>query len=83
VYQGLAAGSGGPTLVSTVPWSLGRRGWFSAILADLADGTSYAISVRAFGAVGESDAAVVIVNADNTPPDMVDEISAVATNQES
>jgi hypothetical protein len=83
VYRQLATGPGGPSLVSTVPWSLGRLGRFSATLTGLADGMSYSVSVSAFNAVGESDAAVVLVNADSTPPDLVDDLAAVATNQES
>jgi hypothetical protein len=44
---------------------------------------TYAVSVSAFNAVGESDAAVVIVDADSTPPSLVDDLAAVTTNQES
>jgi hypothetical protein len=83
VFEQLATGPGGPSLVSTVPWSLGRLGRFSATLTGLADGVSYSVSVSAFNAVGESDAAVVLVNADSTPPGVVDGLAAVATNQES
>jgi hypothetical protein len=83
VFRQLAIGSGGLNMVATVPWSLGRVGRFSATLTGLADGVTYAVSVSAFNAVGESDAAVVIVDADSTPPGLVDDLAALVTNQES
>ena len=83
IYMELATSSGSSTLVSTIPWSRGRLGWFSTDLAGLAEGLSYSIGVRAFNAVGEeSNARVVTVEVDSTPPGLVDGLAAVATNRQ-
>jgi hypothetical protein len=69
--------------VSTVAWSGGRLGCFTADLSGLTDGQTYSLGVRGFNAVGEeANTAAVIVTADSTPPTLVESLDAIATNQE-
>jgi hypothetical protein len=69
--------------VSTVAWSNGRNGCFSAELGGLSDGAPRSIAVRSYNVVSEEQNSVVLhVTTDGSPPSVVDSLSAVATNQE-
>jgi len=69
--------------VSTVPWSVGRFGCFSADLVGPGNGAPCSIGVRSYNAVAEEQNVTVLhITPDNSPPSVVDSLAAVATNQE-
>ena len=68
------------TPAATVPFVVGTAG-FSCTLAGLADGTSYAVAVRASNAAATegNTSAIALVTGDSTPPNNVDALVGVAT----
>jgi hypothetical protein len=84
VYLGAGTSPNYSSPVATVPASGGRLGTFSAVASGLADGIEYSVSVRSFNSVGEeANTSVVTITVDGSPPELVDGLSAVATNQDS
>jgi hypothetical protein len=82
VYWG-AGGIDYSHAAASVPWSAGRFGSFLQDLTGLTGGVSYSIGVRAFSSAREElNTNVVVVNADSTPPSLVDSLVAIATDQE-
>jgi hypothetical protein len=84
VYLATVPSGDGAVVAAVVPRTDSPTGGCTATLEDLSIGTTYYINIRAFNAQGEeANTRMIRVVADGTPPALVDDLSAAATNQES
>jgi hypothetical protein len=68
--------------IATVLYSSGRMGAFSTVVSGLSNG-AHAVAVRSFNSIGEeANTSTVTIQSNGMAPELVDALSAVATNQD-